>query len=204
MFHRKFLRAVQNYKINFVVKILIFSDFVNFFAVNLTGPIFAIFISQQIIGADLSTIGISTAIYFAVKSIFEIPIGILINKTKTERDDLYCAIAGLMIIAGMNFYYLFINQVWELYLTQAILGFAAAMAYPAWYTIFTRHIDKNKEAVEWSFYDISIGLGMAMSAVIGAWLANYFGFNFVFVLSGLITLISGLMLFAIRRKIYEK
>ncbi|MFA6537139.1 MAG: MFS transporter [Patescibacteria group bacterium] len=204
MIHRKFVRAIKNYKMNFVVKILILSDFVGFFAVNLSGPIFAIFISSKITGASIETVGIATTIYFVVKSIVEIPIGVLINKTKTERDDLYCAIAGLMLMSGMFFYYLFINEIWELYLSQAILGFAGAMAYPAWYTIFTRHIDRNKEAVEWSFYDVSVGLGMSLSAVIGAFVAEKFGFDWLFFVSGLILLSSGLMLFAIRHKIYEK
>ncbi len=203
MHHRKFVKAIKNYKINFVVKVLIFSDVVGFFATNLSGPIFAIFISQNFTGATLETVGISSAIFFIVKSILEIPFGVYVSRTKTERDDLYLVIFGILLISGVFFSYLIINTVWQLYFSQVILGIASAMAYPGWYSIFVRHLDKNKEAVEWSIYDISVGIGMAISAVIGGFIAEKLGFDWVFFVSGIILLISGFSLFLIKNKIYK-
>jgi len=204
MYHRTIWRSIVEYKMNAVIKILILSDFIIWSVSNLIGPIFAIFIIDFIPGATLEAVGISAALYLIFKSIFEIPVGIWLDKKRGEKDDLYTAVVGSVLISGIFFFYPHINSVWQLYMLQCLLGVAAAISYPGWYGIFTRHIDKKKEAFEWSVYDVALGSGMAGAAAIGAFMADFWGFDIVFYVSGFFTFIGALTLLVIKGQVYKK
>jgi len=202
MFHRGILRGLKNYQVNTIIKVLIASDFLVWSSANLVSPVFAIFVADVIPGGSVAAVGIASMIYFVTKSIVEIPIGTYIDRSKSERDDLYSALIGTMLNAITYLFYPFIDSVWQLYVLQIISGAAAAIAYPGWYSIFTRHIDKSKEAFEWSLYDVLLGLGMAVTAALGALLLERFGFDVVFYLVGILTFVGSILLFVIRNRIY--
>lgn len=204
MIARAIVRSIKNYKINVVIKILIVSDFIIWSSYNLLAPIFAIFISEQVPGASLETVGIATGLYLLVKSLAEVPVGIFIDKTKSENDDYYTMVFGTILSAAAYVLYVFIDAVWQLYALQIFLGLGAAIAYPGWYSIFTKHIDKRRAAFEWSIYDVLLGTGMALSAFVGAFFADYFGFDVLFIVIGIMTLAGAFLLFFIKDKIYLK
>lgn len=202
MYHSSILRGLKSYKVNLVIKVLIASDFVVWSASNLVGPVLAIFVADILPGGSIEAVGIATMIYFICKSIVEIPVGAYIDKSMAEKDDLYSAVLGTVLSAVGYFLLPIINNVWQFYLLEVIFGASAAIAYPGWYSIFTRHIDESKAAFEWSLYDVLLGLGMAATAGLGAFMVERFGFNFMFHLIGVLTLMGAGLLFVIRKKIY--
>lgn len=202
MFHRSILRGLKNYQVNTIIKVLIASDFLVWSSANLVGPVFAIFVTDVIPGGSVAAVGIASMIYFVTKSVVEIPIGTYIDRSKSEKDDLYSALIGTMLNAVTYMLYPLVGAIWQLYLLQIAAGAAAAIAYPGWYSIFTRHIDKSKEAFEWSLYDVLLGLGMAATAALGALMVDKFGFNVVFYMIGILTFSGAMLLFIIRKRIY--
>lgn len=204
MYSRSVSRFVKNYQMNLVIKILIVSDFLIWSANQLLTPIFAIYITDSIIDGSLEVVGIAASLYLLSKSIFEIPVGAYLDKSKSETRELWSAMIGTMITALVYFAYIFIDSITELYLLQIILGLGAAIAFPGWYAIFTHHVDKGKEAFEWSMYDVLLGLGMAAAAFIGGFIADHFGFKGLFFWTGLFTLVGALFLLMIRKKIYKR
>jgi len=204
MYYRSIVRSIVDYKINFVIKILILSDFLIFVASNLLSPIFAIFILQKISGATIETVGICATIFYASKAIFEIPVGKFIDRTVSEKDDLYSALLGTILAAGVYLSYCFLTSVWQIYAAQFVLGLGAALAYPGWYAMFTRHIDGDKKAVEWSVYDVSMALGIAMAASLGAFIADKYGFYALFIVISAVTVVGALSLLMVKNKIYFK
>ena len=204
MYYRILFRSVKNYKINLVIKILIISDFMIWSSYQLLAPIFAIFITDRIAHGTIEAVGIAAAAYFLTKSLCEIPIGLYIDKHPGEKDDLYLSMIGTIMMALTFFTYIFINQVWQLYLLQVLLGLAAAIAFPGWYSIFTRHIDKDKAALEWSVYDVLIGIGMALAAALGGFIADHLGFDWLFIIVSLLTFIGALLLLTIKKHIYNQ
>jgi MFS family permease len=200
---RNIFRSIASYNINMVIKILVLSDFLIFAAYQLFTPIFAIFISEKI-GGNLEVIGISMGIYLFSKALFELPVGIFIDQSKSEKDDLYASIFGTMLVGMVYLAYVFIDSVGQLYILQALLGLGGAIAYPGWYSIFTKHIDKGKEGFEWSLYDVLLGIGMAAAATLGGFIASIYSFNTLFILVAVVTFVGALLLFLIRNKIYKK
>ena len=188
-------------KINTVIKYLVLSDLAFFAGWGLITPIFAIFIVSNIQGGSILVAGIASSIYWIVKSILRVPFGILLDTHKGEKDDYFFLVIGLLIAALIPFGYIFSKFPWHIYVLQAIYGVGLAMSFSGWAAIFTRHIDKGKEATEWGIHATALGLGVGISAIIGSWAVTKFGFNPVFIAVGILGLVGVAFLLCIRNSI---
>lgn len=175
-----------------------------FGALGLITPFFAVFITNQIQGGSIEVIGFAAGIYAILKSLLQIPIGKFLDKTKGEKDDFCFLILGYLIVALVPIGYIFSFLPWHIYILQAIYAVGMAMAYPSWFAIFTRHIDKGREAFEWSIWSTNIDLGVGVAGITGGILVTKFNFNFVFILASALACISVLSLFIIKKYILSK
>lgn len=175
-------------KINHVVKTLVVSDFFINAGFSVFAPVFAIFVTKQVSGGSLAVVGFAAAIFQIFKSGLQIPIARYLDKNHGEYDDFYSMIFGSVLIVSAPFLYLFATEAKHIYMIQAVYGIGASFSIPPWYAIFTRHVDKMKENVEWSLDSIAIGIGAASSAAVGGLLAEKFGFQFVFLLGGMLAI----------------
>ena len=178
-------------KINHVIRTLVVSDFFINSGFSVFGPVFAVFVTKQISGGSLEVIGFATAIFQIFKSGLQIPIARYLDKNHGEYDDFYSMILGTSLIVLVPFAYLFATTANHIYIIQAVYGIGAAFTIPPWYAIFSRHLDKMRENVEWSMDSIAIGIGAATSAAIGGILAQKFGFQLVFVIGGILAVFGG-------------
>lgn len=181
-------------KINRVIKILIISDIVFLTGFGLIAPVFALFIAQKITfddpGEAAKVTGFAMAIYWSLKSILNIPVGRYLDSRKGEKDDLLAIIFGYFLSSLSAFGYLFAKKPTDIYFLKAIFAIAMALNIPSWTAVFTRHIDKGKEALEWAIRSTAIGVGTGISGAIGGIIVKYFGFNILFILVGSLALLS--------------
>ena len=56
-------------------------------------------------------------------------------------------IIGSLLITLSAFLYIGVKYPWQVYAVQVIGGLGGALSYPSWLGIFTRHIDKQSEAL---------------------------------------------------------
>jgi len=187
--------------INKVIKILTFSDVLLLAGFGFISPIFAIFIANQIQGGNAQVVGFAAAIYWIVKSILQIPFGRYLDKVKGEKDDLWFVVIGNILAAIAVFGFVFSSLPWHIYFLQSIYSLGMAMNIPGWSAIFTRHIDKGKEAFEWSTRSTFIGIGAGISGALGGVIATQFGFNILFVGVGIFALASAFLPFLILKDI---
>ncbi|MFH1427605.1 MAG: MFS transporter, partial [Patescibacteria group bacterium] len=164
-------------EVNSVIRILTLSDLVMLSGIGLIAPIFAIYITDQIVGATIEVVGIAAAIYLISESIFQIPAAAFIDKIKGERDDFWSLLISSLLFSIIPLFYIIINQPWQLYILQFFYGLIAAVTGPAWYAIFTRHIDKNHEGIEWGIYRTLTSLGAAAAASLGGFIAFRYSFT---------------------------
>ncbi|MEK7121669.1 MAG: MFS transporter [Patescibacteria group bacterium] len=191
-------------RISHVVKTLVISDFFINSGFAVFAPVFAIFITKQIDGGSLQVVGFAAAIFQIFKSGLQIPIAKYLDKNHGEYDDFYSMILGTFLIALVPFLYLFATKVPHVYMIQALYGIGASFAIPPWYAIFSRHLDKLQENVEWSLDSIAIGIGAATSAALGGILADKFGFQFVFLLGGVLAIFGAIQQIKIFRDLKGK
>ncbi len=191
-------------KINHVIRTLVISDFFINSGFSIFGPVFAVFVTKQIGGGSLEVIGFATAIFQIFKSALQIPIARYLDKNHGEYDDFYSMILGTSLIVLVPFAYLFASTANHIYIIQAVYGIGAAFTIPPWYAIFSRHLDKMRENVEWSMDSIAIGIGAAGAAAIGGILAQKFGFQLVFVIGGILAIFGGIQQLRIYRDLKGK
>ncbi len=175
--------------VNKVIRVLVLGDIMFFSAFGLINPIFAIFITNQIAGATIATVGFAATISLLVRALLQMPIARYIDRHKGEKDDFIFMVAGSTLISIVPFAYFFITTSLHLYLAQVVLGIGGALTNPGWYAIFTRHIDKNKEGTEWTLENVGIGLATAGTATVGGLLAQNFGFHNLFLIVGIVSLL---------------
>jgi len=162
-----------------VVKYLIVSDTVFSASSGLLGPIFAIFVADFIVGGTAAVAGVAAAIFLLTRSVMQIPTAALIDKICGDKDDFWFMATGALISSLIPLAYLFISTPIELYAVQFILGLVTAFTYPSYMALFTRYIDKGREATVWSIYFTLTDLAAAATAAIGGVIATTAGFEAV-------------------------
>jgi len=190
--------------LNRIIKYLILSDLVFWFGWGLLNPIFAIFILKSIQGGDIIVIGISNAIYALTLSLFRIPFGILLDKFPNEDDDYLALILGLFLVSILPFFFMITKKPFDIYLLQFFHGFGIALSLSGWTAIFTRHIDKGKEATQWGIDATAVGIGTGISGFLGSVFVKNFGFNFTFFLTGIFGLLGTFLILAIKKEVLKK
>jgi MFS family permease len=191
-------------RINQVVRTLVISDFFVNAGFSVFAPVVAIFITHQISGGTIETVGFGAAIVQIFKVLVELPVAKILDKNHGEYDDFYSLMFGSILIATVPFLYLFAKEITHIYIIQAIYGVGIAFTAPPWYAIFSRHLDKMQESFEWSLDSVSIGLAAAGAAAFGGLLAQKYGFNFVFIIGGLFAIFGSIMQIRIFKHIKKK
>jgi len=185
---------------NKTLKLLIISDIFVFGGFGLVSPILAIFSSDHLIGGSIFAVGIASAIYLVTHSILQILFAYKFN----PKDRLWMLIAGTFVLALIPFGYFISTHIYHIYLIQLVYGIGAAFAYPSWSSLFTSNLEKGKRGFQWSIYSSSVGLGTALTAAVGAWLAEYTGFEIVFILTGILAFVGLAILFGLEKKILKR
>lgn len=185
-------RIIPN--VNRIIKFFIICDLFMWAGWGFIDPIFSVFVIKNIGEATIISIGILAAIYWVTKSILQIPISIFLDQYDGERDDFYALIFGLMIIALASFSFMVTQTINQVYFVQFLKAIGFALYIPAWSSIFSRHLDREHTALEWAISSSSVGLGLGAAGFIGSTIANVAGFNFVFLLTGLMALIGAAVL----------
>lgn len=188
-------------KINKIIQVLIISDIFFNAGWGLINPIFAIYLLNNIEGGNAQTVGFATAVFWIVKSILQVPLAKYLDNNHGEKDDYLFMVCGLFIAGLVPFGFLTATRPEHIYILQVIFAIGMAMTAPAWYAIFTRHIDKGREAYEWSIYSTMFGFSVGLSGAIGGTIADKIGFEIVYIFVGVFNIFSSLLLLLIEKDI---
>lgn len=172
-------------RINHAIRTLITSDFLINSGFSIFQPVFAVFVTKQISNGSVEVVGFAVAIAQIVKSLLQIPVARYLDRNHGEYDDYYAMVIGSAIVACTPFMYLFAHEAAHIYIIQAFFGIGTALAVPPWYAIFTRHIDRMQENIEWSMESVAIGLSGAGAAALSGIVVTTFGFNAAFIVGGI-------------------
>ena len=170
---------------NTKIRLLLTLDGFRIAAFGLLGPIYAIFVEK--IGGDILDAGIAFSIYSMSMGILTYFIGKLGDRLKKPVNLL---IFGHSIMAIVFFSYLLIRNPLQLMIVQLILGIGAAISDPIYDTIFSINLDTKKRYAEWADWESMNFIILGITAVIGAGIAKYLGFQVLFIAMGTSSLVS--------------
>ena len=145
--------------------------------------------------------GFSALLFWITKSLLQIPIGNYLDRNHGEQDDYKFMVIGTFMMALVPLGYLFSSQPWHIYGMQMFYAVAASINFPSWSAIFTRHIDKGREAFEWGTHSTVSGTGVGIAGGVGGIAVAYFGFEVVFIFVSAFSVLAGCLLLFLRKDI---
>lgn len=203
MLRESFLgRRPSHYKSNGIVKSFIISETFLWSAWNFITPIFAIFAANNITGGNAEIAASVFSVYLIVRVIFELISGRYLAKI-SETKQILVIIIGMILMSFAYLGFALTKSIGPLYIFYGIMGIGLGFASPVKNTLFSTHLDKNKESMEWGIYDAVVFLGMAVSAALGGFIANKYGFQFLFCISSIINAL-GIIPYIIHIRGYRK
>jgi len=178
-------------KANPYVKVFILSEVFLWSAWNLVIPIFSVFIVNTIKGGSIEKAAYGFSIYLLTRVLTELFSGKYFAKL-SDTKKIHAIIVGNCVISLAFLFFAFTANILWIFIFYAFLGLGMGFAAPLKFSLFSRHLDLNKESSEWSVYDGLTFIGMAASASIGGYLAANFGFKTLFILSAIVNIFSSL------------
>ena len=192
---------IKNFlSMNRTLGLLIVSDIFVLTGFGLVAPILAIFINDNLVGGSIFSAGLASTIFLLTHALLQIFFSYKFN----PKDRLWMLRLGTLIIALVPLGYILSPHIYHIYAVEFVYGIGAAFAYPAWSSLFTAHLEKGKRGFQYSVYSSSVGIGTAITAGVGAWLAEKTSFQLVFILTGIIAVAGLLFLFRIEKKSLKK
>jgi len=182
------------------LKLLMISDIFVLSGFGLIAPILSIFINDNLINGSIFSAGLASTIFLITHAGLQL----LFSYKFNPKDRLWMLRLGTAIIALVPLGYILSTTINHLYFVEFIYGVGAAFAYPSWSSLFTANLEKGRRGFQYSIYNSSVGVGTALTAVVGGWLAEKISFQFVFVLTGLIALIGLFVLFRLEKRVLRK
>lgn len=186
MLKEKFLgRNPSHFSINPIVKIYITSEAFLWSAWDFVMPIFGIFIVTNIPGATIQSAATGYSIYLINRVISEIISGRLLRGSN-DRKKFLMTIFGMICLSIAYIGFAFSKNIIAVFSFYALLGVGLGVASPAKNSLFSIHLDKNKEATEWSLADAVSFICMALATSLGGFVATQYGFSTLFLLASII------------------
>lgn len=130
------------------------------------------------IGGDLMDAGIGYGLLNLVTGVAVIMVG----RTKWFDDNTHKMVFWGFLIAGIcDLLYLFVQNRWEFFAVQVLLGLSVGIMNPAWDALYSDDGDEPS-GKKWSFWTGGVSFIVGCSAITGAAVVYFFNFKLLFVL----------------------
>lgn len=177
------------------IKYILLFDGAIMFASAMLMPIYAVYVEG--IGGDLLTASSAWTIFMLVTGIVILFIGRIEDKINLPKISVA---VGYLIIGLGTLGYLLVKTPTLLFVVQAVIGLGTAIAAPATASIYSKNVDKRKEATQWGNWEGLYYIVTALGAFIGGLIANYYGFNALFTVMSIICLLSAILFLFVPRR----
>ncbi len=180
-------RQPSHFQINPIVRAFIIAEMLFGASWNFFAPIFAIF-ANNVPGGKIEIAASAFSSYLIVRVIFELISGRYLSESG-ELRKFFLTIVGTLIISLAYIGFAFTHSVAAIYLFYGVFGVGLGIASPAKNALFSSHLDKNKETVEWGMLDAAVLICVAMAASVGGFIANLYGFQLLFLIATVVNLL---------------
>ena len=181
------------------LRVLLLSSALYSLAGGLFGPIYAIFVER--IGGDLLTAGTAYSAFALAAGIIIFFISKWEDKVKHQEKLIICGYA-LACLGYLG--YLFVRNPIHLFIVQITFGAATAIGASAYDGLYSRHLDKGKFISGWGAWESMNWITLAISASLGGFIANTFGFRTLFMIMFILSLLALIASFSLLKKNHLK
>ena len=172
-------------RLNKNAKILLYGGVIWAFGEGMLGPLLAVFTEK--INGNIFDVTWAWATYLIVTGILYIVVGHFLDRKDIKEKIL---LTGCALNAVFTFGYLFVSSIWHLLIIQVGLGIAAAFATPAWNALYAKHSKEDYYGFQWGIVGGMNSIVTAIAIIIGGLIINYFSFNTLFLIMGIVQVIA--------------
>ena len=155
---------------------------------GMLGPMLSLF-TQKIGGSPLD-LAASWALYLIITGACMIFVGHCIDHKYSPE---WLLVVGYLLNALCTFGYLWVSDPIHLFIVQAGLGAANALATPSWDTLFARHTPTERNGTLWGTANGQEQMISGVAILLGSSIIYYTSFSVLFVLMGVIQLLATLV-----------
>jgi MFS family permease len=180
--------------INKVIGILTLSDIFVWGTTLVANPLIAIYLTSKFGGNTLEYIGIGTAVYYAVRSLVQLPIGAVADRIKHDKDEIIFLVMGCILMAIPYFVYPYITSGEQYFFLMGLSGFGTSMNLNNWRKLFAKNLEKDHEGFSYGVYETAMSISTAIFGLLGGHLSSMSPEIFETVISsvGIFVLIGGI------------
>jgi MFS family permease len=183
---------VRTSRLNKVILYLTFSDVFTWGPYMIITTLSGIYLANKLGENVIEFIGLGVSIYFITRAILQLPIGILTDRIKRDRDEIILLMLGTFLMGLPFIFYPMIKTPAEFFILQFIFGIGTALNLVNWRKLFAKNLDHNREGFEYAMYEMIMSFATAgLTALAGA-VANIGDayFDFVMIASGVLMMLA--------------
>lgn len=192
--------------INRAIILIILSDVFAWGLYAVLSILTGLYLSQRLDADITAVMGLGIFIYFITRAVVNFPAGKIMDLLPGHQDEAAALLLGSVLMGVPFVFYPLITTPYLYYILQVVFGIGAALHLVSSRKIFATSLDKNREAEEYSLYDIVICTFIAIAGLIAGVLAGISPtvFSYVFVGFGLLIISSGIWAIVFLRVYYPE
>ncbi len=169
----KRLRSIAKVmELNKVIWLLTCSDIFSWGLYSAVVSLVGIYLSNKLRMNAIEVVGVGIGIYYFVRASSSVPIGLITDKIKRDRDDIILLTIGNMLMGITFLFYPIILSAGVFYVLQAIFGLGAALNLVTWRKLFARNLDDQKEGFSYALYDTVLSIAIAIFSLFAGLISN--------------------------------
>ena len=158
------------------------------FAASLLTPLYALFAED--LGASIVIVGLLASTLFGCKSVAVLLLRSVSNKI-TAAGKMFVIAILLHVIAWIVLF--FANEIWHLFVAQAVLGVSIAIAAPVYRMLLAQNLPTGKEVRTYAVWEMIKALSGLLASVLGALVVTAYGFQVLFLVMAGLGLVSAVI-----------
>ncbi len=187
--------AFPDTKLNPSLRILITTNTILVFIMELFVPFYAVFILR--LGENLAFAGFSWALFYIVSGILTLTLARW--EVRVKEQELLIA-TGYFVRSIVFISYVFMTSIPQLLLTQVLWGAAAALGNPAFDVVYARHTDSENSILQWGQWEGIASIAAGTAALVGGIIVESFGFQTIFMIMAGMSFSLGLYIWRLPRE----
>lgn len=134
--------------------------------------IVGIYLSQKLGQNAIEIIGVGTGIYLVTRACLQVPMGLLIDRIRGDRDEILLLGISTLLMGLPFLIYPSLESVTVYYLLQVSFGIGTALNLVNWRKLFAQNLTKDREGMTYAMYDTVNSLAVAMFTTAAGIFAN--------------------------------
>ena len=165
--------------------------------------VFALFITQNIDGGSVTHVGIIYGVYRIVRAFLALPIGKFFDRHKGHIDEMWGIVFSSLLTGSIYLVLFSVTQLWAVYVAIVFIAAGHALNQGAWQILFHSSVDESKRGQVTGKYQLFMQIIYGTASICAGIIADVFGFKWIMVLAGVITIAGGVLPLFVREK-FEK